>query len=235
MPQQTPLVSLSQVGKHYPEGKGTVRALGGVSFAVYPGEFLALCGPSGSGKTTTLNLIGALDRPDEGKVTVAGHDLGALSAKGLTLLRRQTLGFIFQAFNLIPVMTAVENAEFTLGLQKQPRAARRARATAALAAVGLAGLEHRYPSQLSGGQQQRVAIARALAPQPALILADEPTANLDTKNALALLSLMEDLNRNLGVTFIFSTHDTRIIERASRVIFMQDGCITGEQRRAGEP
>lgn len=220
---QDGIVKLSKVGKGYGEGAGRVEALRDVSLSVAAGEFLALCGPSGSGKTTLLNLIGALDTPTSGTIEVEGCSLGALSRRELARLRRDRIGFVFQAHNLIPILTAFENAEFTLALQKLPRRERRERALAALSSVGLAGLEDRLPGELSGGQQQRVAIARAIAPGPAIVLADEPTASLDSRSATALLELMQALNERSGVTFIFSTHDSRVMERARRIVPLVDG------------
>jgi putative ABC transport system ATP-binding protein len=222
---QDGIVKLSKVGKGYGEGAGRVEALRDVSLSVAAGEFLALCGPSGSGKTTLLNLIGALDTPTSGTIEVEGCSLGALSRRELARLRRDRIGFVFQAHNLIPILTAYENAEFTLALQKVPRRERRERAFAALASVGLAGLEDRLPAELSGGQQQRVAIARAIAPGPAIVLADEPTASLDSRSAVALLELMQALNERSGVTFIFSTHDSRVMERARRIVPLVDGSL----------
>jgi putative ABC transport system ATP-binding protein len=220
---QDGIVKLTKIGKGYGEGAGRVEALRDVSLSVAAGEFLALCGPSGSGKTTLLNLIGALDTPTSGVIEVEGCSLGALSRRELARLRRDRIGFVFQAHNLIPILTAYENAEFTLALQKVPRRERRERAFAALASVGLAGLEDRLPAELSGGQQQRVAIARAIAPRPAIVLADEPTASLDSRSAVALLELMQALNERSGVTFIFSTHDSRVMERARRIVPLVDG------------
>ena len=226
------LVMLKNVVKNYHNGKNVVAALQSISFSVHQGDFVALCGPSGSGKTTALNLIGALDRLDGGTITVDGQDISVMSRRELTLLRRSTIGFIFQAFNLLPVLTVLENASFTLGLLNVPRRARHDKAREMLEAVGLAGLEDRYPHQLSGGQQQRVAIARAMATMPRIVLADEPTATLDTKSALDLIALMENLNQTRGITFLFSTHDMRIIERANRVVMLEDGNIK-EDRLAG--
>ena len=229
------IVVMKDVHKNYCNGKNAVVGLKNVSFAVRQGDFVALCGPSGSGKTTALNLVGALDRPDSGSIQVDGRELGAMSRRELTLLRRTAIGFIFQAFNLLPVLTALENAAFTLGLLSVPLKQRHAQAQEMLGAVGLEGLEHRFPHQLSGGQQQRVAIARAMATMPRIVLADEPTATLDTKAAMDLIALMENLNRQRGITFLFSTHDMRIIERVNRAIFLEDGAIKMErdQERAG--
>jgi putative ABC transport system ATP-binding protein len=223
-----PIVQIRQVGKVYggENGSAKVYALANIDLDVEPGEFLALSGPSGSGKTTLLNLIGALDEPSVGSISIEGKILGQMKKAELSRLRRDRIGFVFQAYNLIPIMTALENAEFTLALQGRPKHERQALAMQALKQVGLADYAQRFPRELSGGQQQRVAIARAIAPQPAIILADEPTANLDSKSAISLLDLMQDLNSRLLVTFIFSTHDPRVIERAKRIVPMVDGRIT---------
>ena len=225
------VVLLDKVKKVYEGGGLPVTALEEISFGVKPRDFLAIAGPSGSGKTTCLNLIGALDMPSSGEVYVAGQNLGKLNGKQLSEVRRFEIGFIFQSFNLIPVLTAQENAEFTLGLQKVPKAERRRMSMEALEAVGLADFAHRRPHQLSGGQQQRVAIARAIAPQPKIILADEPTANLDSKTAESLLDLMEDLNSK-GSAFVFSTHDQRIMDRAHRLLYLQDGHLISEKSKS---
>jgi len=223
-----PVVRLEDVTKIYTQGKLEVPALRGLSLEVRKGELIAICGPSGSGKTTTLNLIGALDKPTEGSVSVEGQKLGKLSRTALSELRRDRIGFVFQAYNLIPVLTAYENAEVVLALQGQGTARRRKKVMDILAAVGLKGMEHRRPDQLSGGQQQRVAIARAIAADPAVVLADEPTANVDSETAERLLDIMVDLNEQRGVTFIFSTHDPRVMDRARRVVRMVDGRIESD-------
>jgi len=217
------IVRVDDVHKSYGSGASRVDALTAVSLQVEAGEFLALSGPSGSGKSTLLNLIGALDVPTSGTILLEGKAIGGLSRTALARIRRDRLGFVFQAYNLIPIMTAVENTEFTLALQRRPKQQRRALAMEALAQVGLAHLADRLPGELSGGQQQRVAIARAIAPGPAVILADEPTANLDSVSTAVLLDLMQDLNNRQKVTFIFSTHDTRVLERAKRIVEMVDG------------
>ena len=217
------IVRVDDVHKSYGSGASRVDALTAVSLQVEAGEFLALSGPSGSGKSTLLNLIGALDVPTSGTILLEGKALAGLSRTALARIRRDRLGFVFQAYNLIPIMTAVENTEFTLALQRRPKQQRRALAMEALAQVGLAHLADRLPGELSGGQQQRVAIARAIAPGPAVILADEPTANLDSVSTAVLLDLMQDLNNRQKVTFIFSTHDTRVLERAKRIVEMVDG------------
>ena len=227
-----PIVVLEGVHKTYRQGEVEVKALRGLDLRVAPGEFLALTGPSGSGKTTALNLIGALDRPSEGKVIVDGQDLGALGRGARSRLRRDRIGFVFQAYNLVPVLTAYENAEMVMRLQGADASERRERVMSLLREVGLGGMEDRRPTQLSGGQQQRVAIARAIASGPAVTLADEPTANVDSSTADKLLDIMERLNRERGATFIFSTHDPRVMERARRVVRMVDGQVEREEVRA---
>jgi putative ABC transport system ATP-binding protein len=226
-------VELKDVKKTYRTGPIEVPALRGVSFRVAPGEFLAIAGPSGSGKTTLLNLIGGLDRADAGEVLVEGNNLQLLSPGELARLRLQRLGFVFQAYNLLPVLTALENAEFTLLLQGVPAEQRKERVQKLFAEIGLAGLEHRRPGELSGGQQQRVAVARAMVTEPALILADEPTANLDSVTATALLEVMEQLNRAHGTTFVYSTHDPQVMERARRLIRLHDGQIASDVAYSG--
>ncbi len=227
-----PSVEVENVSKIYPQGETEVRALNGLSLAIQPGEFTAICGPSGSGKTTLLNLMGALDKPTSGEVRVDGQRLAELGRRELSHLRRDRIGFVFQAYNLIPVLTAYENAEMVLRLQGAEEGDRRDRVMAVLADVGLSGLEDRRPDQLSGGQQQRVAIARAIASNPAVVLADEPTANVDSDTADRLLEIMEKLNRERGDTFVFSTHDPRVLERARRVVRIVDGQIEDDQTRA---
>jgi putative ABC transport system ATP-binding protein len=225
------IVDVKGAVKTYRQGSVEVAALRGLDLEVEKGEFLALTGPSGSGKTTLLNLIGALDRPSAGSVKLEGHDLGQMSRSALSRLRRDRIGFVFQAYNLIPVLTAYENAEMVVRLQRVPEGERRERVMQLLAEVGLKGMEHRRPDELSGGQQQRVAIARAIAPSPAVALADEPTANVDTETAEKLLALMEKLNRERGATFIFSTHDPRVMERARRIVRLVDGRVESDERR----
>jgi len=207
-------------------------ALRDISLAIAAGEFTALAGPSGSGKTTLLNLFGALDAPTRGEVAIDGRDLARLSRSELAALRLAKLGFVFQAFNLIPVLSARENVEFVMDLQGVPAPARRERALAMLAEVGLAELANKRPLEMSGGQQQRVAIARAIVSEPRVVLADEPTANLDSVTAGKLIDLMERLNRERGVTFLFSTHDPRVIERARRVVRLRDGGVVADERDA---
>ncbi len=229
----TPIVELVEVTKLYRQGAIEVPALRGLTLRVEPGEFTAICGPSGSGKTTTLNLVGALDRPTSGSIAIEGRDLAPLGRKELSRLRRDRIGFVFQAYNLMPVLTAYENAEIVLVLQRVDAAERRERVMRLLAEVGLEGLERRRPDELSGGQQQRVAIARAIASDPAVVLADEPTANVDSETADTLLDLMERLNRERGATFIFSTHDPRVMERARRVIRIVDGRVERDDTKQG--
>ena len=195
------------------------------------GEFTALAGPSGSGKTTLLNLIGGLTRPSRGQVWVAGQDVGGMSNQRLARLRLEQVGFIFQAYNLLPVLTALENAEFPMLLQGVDAEERHARVRELFARTGLEGLEDRRPGKLSGGQQQRVAVVRAVVGKPALVLADEPTANLDSHSSEALLDMMAELNRDLGVTFVFATHDDHVMERSRRLVRMVDGQIASDETR----
>jgi len=224
-------VELMGVRKTYRTGPIEVPALRGISLQIAPGEFVATAGPSGSGKTTLLNIIGGLDRAEAGEVWVAGQELQRLSSGELAHLRLRRIGFVFQTYNLLPVLTALENAEFTLLLQGMPARQRRARVEKLFSEIGLSGLEDRRPAELSGGQQQRVAVARAMVTEPALILADEPTANLDSAAAIALLDVMEHLNRATGTTFIFSTHDPQVMDRAHRMIRVQDGQIASDEVR----
>jgi putative ABC transport system ATP-binding protein len=228
---QDPIVELKGVEKNYMQGAVKVPALRGLDLTVGKGEFVAICGPSGSGKTTALNLIGALDTATSGKVTVEGRDLGTLSRSALSRLRRDRIGFVFQAYNLVPVLTAYENAEVVLALQGVSTSERKRTVMKLLADVGLKGMEHRRPDQLSGGQQQRVAIARAIAANPAVVLADEPTANVDSETADKLLDIMEKLNKDSGVTFIFSTHDPKVMARARRVVTLVDGKVARDERK----
>jgi len=231
MADTAPIVELEDVKRVYRQGSVEVQALRGLSMTVEPGEFTALCGPSGSGKTTTLNLIGALDKPTGGRVSLEGTDLGGLNRRQLSALRRDRIGFVFQAYNLMPVLTAYENAELVLWVQGKPATERRRRVMELLAEVGLEGLHDRKPTELSGGQQQRVAIARAIAAEPAVVLADEPTANVDSETAAMLLDIMEKLNREHRVTFLFSTHDPQVMERATRVVRLVDGQIANDDRK----
>jgi putative ABC transport system ATP-binding protein len=225
------IVSVRGVVRHYQQGDITVKALNGVDLDLEAGEFTALMGPSGSGKTTLLNQIGGLDRPDKGTITIDGVEISSLSSSQLADVRLRKLGFVFQSYNLVPVLSAYENAEFVLLLQGMPAKERRERVMQTLADVGLQGLEDRRPGELSGGQQQRVAVARAIAGRPALVLADEPTANLDSKTSESLIELMHRLNREHGITFLFSTHDPMVMEAASRVVRMHDGDIQEDLRK----
>jgi len=223
------IVRLEDASKYYQQGRMEVHAVDGLSFEIHKGDFTALCGPSGSGKTTVLNLIGGLDVPTGGKVFLEGQDISLLSRSKISAIRRDRIGFVFQAYNLIPVMTAYENAAFVLSLQGVSDRECRDRVKEILREVGLEGLENRRPDEMSGGQQQRVAIARAIVTRPAIVLADEPTANVDSANADSLLSLMERLNRESGITFLFSTHDQRVIDRAHRIIRLHDGRIESDE------
>jgi putative ABC transport system ATP-binding protein len=213
------------VSKIYETRGVETRALEGIDLVIDEGEFTALAGPSGSGKTTLLNLLGALDEPSSGQVRLDGENLADLGPAELSELRLRKLGFVFQAYNLIPVFSAAENVEFVMELQGIPAAERRKRATELLAQVELEGLGDKRPLEMSGGQQQRVAVARALASRPRIILADEPTANLDSKTAIRLLDLMVGLNREGGTTFLFSSHDPLVLERARRRVWLRDGGI----------
>jgi len=218
-------VRVENATKDYQLGRTTVPALRGVSLAVERGEFVAVAGPSGSGKSTLLNLIGCLDHPTAGRVLIGDRDVATLGDDALSDLRAEKIGFIFQTFNLIPVLSALENVEFPLLVQPSGRRGRsaRERARQALAEVGLAEFAHHRPDELSGGQRQRVAVARALVTDPVIVLADEPTANLDSTTGEAIVVLMEEINRRDGTTFIFSTHDPRVMGRAHRVLRLADG------------
>ena len=224
-------VRTGDVSKIYQQEAEEVHAVRDVSLTVGSGEFTALAGPSGSGKTTLLNLIGGLTRPTRGQVWVGGQELRTLASGELARLRLTRVGFIFQAYNLLPVLTARENAEFPMLLQGVPTAERTRRVDELFSRTGLNGLEDRRPGKLSGGQQQRVAVVRAVASQPALVLADEPTANLDSASSDALLELMDELNRDLGVTFVFATHDERVMDRCHRLIRMVDGSVDSDETR----
>jgi len=212
-----------------------VLALDGISLDIQRGEFLAVAGPSGSGKSTLLHLIGCVDRPTKGVILMDGWDIAKMDAAGLAELRRSKIGFVFQSFNLIPVFTAFENVEFPLLLQKVNANERRRRVLQALESVGLSNRAYHRPDLLSGGERQRVAVARAIVHNPSLVLADEATANLDTHNATQLIELMRHLNRELRVTFLFSTHDQRLLDRADRVVWLCDGRLSGLPQHAGEP
>jgi putative ABC transport system ATP-binding protein len=227
----TPAVRTSEVWKVFEQEAEEVKAVQGVSLTIERGEFTALAGPSGSGKTTLLNLIGGLTRATKGRVWVAGHDLSEMSNIELARLRLEQVGFVFQAYNLLPVLTAMENAEFPLLLQGVDDAERHERVRVLFERTGLNGLEDRLPGKLSGGQQQRVAVVRAVVARPALVLADEPTANLDSHSSEALLDMMLELNRELGTTFVFATHDTRVMERSRRLVSLVDGSIANDVSR----
>lgn len=227
-----PAVRTEGVWKIFQQEAEEVQAVRDVSLTIERGEFTALAGPSGSGKTTLLNVIGGLTRPTRGRVWVAGQEVSEMSNQALAQLRLEQVGFIFQAYNLLPVLTAMENAEFPMLLQGLPAEERIARVRELFARTGMAGLEDRRPGKLSGGQQQRVAVVRAVASRPALVLADEPTANLDSASSEALLDVMAELNRELGVTFVFATHDARVMGRARRLVQMVDGRIDSDETRA---
>jgi len=226
------VVKMENVVKNYRVGKVEVPAIRGMTFSIEKGDFAAIAGPSGSGKTTMLNLFGCLDKPTGGKVFIEEHDIITLKPDQLADVRNEHIGFIFQSFNLIPVLTAFENVEFPLILLKKdgPRA-RQKKVMDMLATVGIAELANRRPNEMSGGQQQRVAIARALVKQPDYVLADEPTANIDTKTGHEILDLMEDMNKKLGTTFVFSTHDPKVMEHARRLIHIRDGQIESDERK----
>lgn len=225
------IVNVEHASRIYRQDSVSVKALDDVSVAIEAGEFTTLVGPSGSGKTTLLNQIGALDEPTSGRIQVDGEEITGLSRKKRTVLRLWKIGFVFQEYNLIGVLTAQENVEYVLMLRGMPFRERRSQARAILAEVGLEGLETRLPNELSGGQQQRVAVARAIVSRPAIVLADEPTANLDSKTGAALLDMMRRLNDEHGVTFVFSTHDPMVMERARRVIHLRDGHLDREEYR----
>ena len=225
-------VRTKEVWKTFHQEAEEVHAVRGVSLAIERGEFTALAGPSGSGKTTLLNLIGGLTRPSQGQVWVAGREVSGMSNQELARLRLEEVGFVFQAYNLLPVLSALENAEFPMLLQGVDPVERHARVHELFERTGMAGLEDRRPGKLSGGQQQRVAVVRAVASRPALVLADEPTANLDSTASEALLEVMGELNRELGVTFVFATHDGRVMERSRRLVRMVDGAVDSDERRS---
>jgi putative ABC transport system ATP-binding protein len=228
-----PIVRARGLTKAFGQGAQQVWALRGIDLDIGEGEFMALVGPSGSGKTTLLNLVGALDAPTAGELLVFGQPIGELSKRQRAVLRLTSLGFVFQAYNLVPVLTAVENVEFVLELQGVG-AERHARAMGALEELGLGDLAGRRISELSGGQQQRVAVARAIAAHPKLVLADEPTANLDGENAEILMHMMHGLRDRHGMTFVFSTHDPRVVRHARRVVTLVDGRVAHDELRPGE-
>ena len=225
------VITTKNVKKTYNPDTIPVEALKGVDLAIEEGEFTAIVGPSGSGKTTLLNIIGGLDRPTNGYVEVGGKDISKLNDNKLIDFRKNNIGFVFQHYNLIPVLTAKENVEFVMLLQNRTKTERDTRAEELLKAVGLEDKMDKRPAELSGGQQQRVAVARALAPKPTFILADEPTANLDSASTTNLLDIMAQLNERERVTFVFSTHDQRVIDRAKRVITLVDGKVASDERK----
>lgn len=222
------IVECVNVKKTYQQGTVEVEALRGVNLSVDEGGFIALAGPSGSGKTTMLNIIGGLDSPDSGSVIVDDHEYDKMSQSELASLRLHRVGFVFQSYNLIPVLSALENVEFVMLLQGVSRAERQARAKAILVDIGLEGMYDRRPAELSGGQQQRVAVARAIVSNPAIVLADEPTANLDSKTGHGLLDIMEQMNLMKNVTFIFSTHDRMVMDHARRLVRLRDGVVVDD-------
>jgi len=225
------IVELKNLVKIYDDSEVKVKAVDNINLSFEEGDFAAIVGPSGSGKTTLLNLLGGLDTPTEGEIVVNGTDIGDLSSSELINFRLQNIGFVFQAYNLIPVLTAKENVEFIMELQGKKRKERSQRSMELLSAVGLKERVHSRPSRLSGGQQQRVAVARALASKPKFVLADEPTANLDSKSTETLLDIMEKLNKEEKITFIFSTHDQRVVKKAHRVITVEDGHVVSDEKR----
>jgi putative ABC transport system ATP-binding protein len=225
------IVECVEVNKTYRQGQVTVQALKDISLQISKGEFLAVAGPSGSGKTTLLNMIGGLDLLDSGRIFVDGEALESLSPSQLADLRLHKIGFVFQAYNLIPVLSAIENVEYVMLLQGLPSQERRAKSRAILDEVGLEGKYHRRPAELSGGQQQRVAVARAIVSNPAIVLADEPTANLDSKTGQGLLEMMKQMNAEKQITFIFSTHDRMVMEYARRLVKLRDGCLVDDQTK----
>ena len=224
-------VRTTNLWKIYPQEPDPVDAVRDISIKIETGDFVAMAGPSGSGKTTMLNMIGGLTRPSQGQISIGDQEITEMSDKDLAQLRLERSGFVFQSYNLLPVLTALENAEFTLLLSGIPKDERRKRVLELFNKIGLSGLEDRKPGKLSGGQQQRVAVARAVVANPALILADEPTANLDSKASADLLDVMERLNQDHGTTFLFSTHDPRVMERSRRLITLVDGQIESDERR----
>ncbi|MBD3335483.1 MAG: ATP-binding cassette domain-containing protein [Candidatus Eisenbacteria bacterium] len=227
------VIAVRSLRKVYDEDGVPVEAVRGIDMEIASGEFTAIVGPSGSGKTTLLNLIAGLDTPTEGSVTLAGKPISEMSGGELSDFRRDHIGFIFQAYNLIPVLTVEENIEYIMLLQGVDKAKRHARVKEILGRMDLDGYQDRLPTKLSGGQQQRVAVARAMAAEPDLILADEPTANLDTETGGALLDMMRELNETTGMTFVFSTHDELVMERARRLIVLRDGDIHKDERQDG--
>ena len=227
----TNVIETKDVCRYFGTEETQVKALDHVSFTVEKGEFTAIIGPSGSGKTTLLHLIGGLDNPSSGIIELSGINIANMSGNQLSDFRRDHIGFIFQSYNLIPVLSAEENIEYIMLLQQVTSKERKERVKDMLHLVGLDGMGDRRPSQLSGGQQQRVAVARAMASHPDIILADEPTANIDSKTGISLLEVMRDLNQNHGMTFVFSTHDEKIMERATRLVHLHDGKIELDEHK----
>ena len=225
------IIKTSNLYKYYGAEETTVKAVDGVSFEIERGEFTAIIGPSGSGKTTLLHLIGGLDTPDQGEIKLSDQKIAAMKGNQLSDFRRDHIGFIFQAYNLIPVLTASENIEYIMLLQGVEKKERKKRVEQILEIVGLSGLGDRRPAKLSGGQQQRVAVARAMVSKPDIILADEPTANLDSKTGTKLLEVMRGLNKEFQMTFVFSTHDEKIMDLATRLIHLRDGIIEKDERK----
>lgn len=223
------IIQISDLYKIYDEKTVPVHALNGVNLTINEGEFTAIVGPSGSGKTTLLNMIGGLDVPTKGKVVINGTDVGSLKSGKLIDFRLHNIGFVFQAYNLIPVLTAIENVAFIMQLQGMPKDKRQRRAKELLDAVGIGDKANQRPGKLSGGQQQRVAVARALASEPKFILADEPTANLDSKSTNDLLDMMQKMNEESNITFLFSTHDKRVMDKARRIITIDDGLVSSDK------
>jgi len=229
--QNMKVIETSNLSKHFGLGETRVSAVNNVSFEIEEGEFTAIIGPSGSGKTTLLHLIGGLDSPDEGDITLSGEKIAHMKGNQLSDFRRDHIGFIFQAYNLIPVLSAAENIEYIMMLQGIKKPERRRKVEEILETVGLTGLGDRRPAMLSGGQQQRVAVARAMVSKPDIILADEPTANLDSKTGMKLLEVMKELNREFKLTFVFSTHDEKIMNMATRLIHLHDGSIERDEQK----
>ena len=228
--ESVPVVRTENLWKIYPQEPAPVEAVRGLNLEIAQGDFVAFAGPSGSGKTTLLNLLGGLTHATKGQIWIAGREITSLTDQALTHLRLEQIGYVFQAYNLLPVLSALENAELTLLLRGVPETERRQRVRTLFEKIGMSGLEDRRPGKLSGGQQQRVAVARAVVGLPALVLADEPTANLDSVTSEALLDVMEQLNREEGTTFVFSTHDQRVMDRARRLIRLVDGSIVDDTR-----
>jgi putative ABC transport system ATP-binding protein len=231
LPQQTPVVSFDRVGKVYDDDGLRVTALEGVTFDIPPRRFAMIVGPSGSGKTTLLNLVGCIDKPTSGRLAVCGKDIGRMTDREVTDFRSKNVAFVFQSFNLLPVLTAYENVEYPLLLLGAPAAERRDKTMAMLESVGLADKRGQRPNQLSGGQKQRVAIARALVKGPAVVLADEPTANLDSHTGAEIIALMREVQEKHAASFVFSTHDPQLISHADETFVIKDGHLEGRHAR----